>query len=338
MRKTIFVFCAAAVLVPYVTTLAWSGGKKTGGAGAVAASGLAGGAGNSAVTGNAGGTGIFAGAENAAGANAAAPAQRFVILDRGAGGESQVDVEEYLIGLVACQIPAEYELETIKAQAVLARTHIYKQMGASGAVMESALDVDYEEPQNLGVEVYRRICEAVQATRGLVIRYDGELIDPLFHRVSAGSTREGGALRPYLQPAECENDYASPDFLHEFSWTKEELAVKLNGITGAAGGMTVRPEELPQVMQVAEKDGAGYVTAMQIGAAIFTGEEVQFALGLPSSCYVFGEEDGRVTCTVKGSGHGYGFDQYGANERAKEGWSFEELIHFFFENIVLISE
>ena len=158
MRKTIFAFCAAAVLVPYVTTLAWSGGKKTGGAGAVAASGLAGGA------------GIFAGEENAAGANAAAPAQRFVILDRGAGGESQVDVEEYLIGLVACQIPAEYELETIKAQAVLARTHIYKQMGASGAVMESALDVDYEEPQNLGVEVYRRICEAVQATRQLVIR------------------------------------------------------------------------------------------------------------------------------------------------------------------------
>ena len=96
-------------------------------------------------------------------------------------------------------------------------------------------------------------------------------------------------------------------------------------------------EELPGAIQILETDGAGYVRRVQIGTKAYTGEEVQYALGLVSPCFSFEEYDGGLRAVTKGIGHGYGFSQYGANRRAGEGWTAEELLGYFYKNIVLTS-
>jgi len=82
-----------------------------------------------------------------------------------------------------------------------------------------------------------------------------------------------------------------------------------------------------------ERDSAGYVKQVLIGQKTYTGEEVQYALGLPSACYTFEEISGKIRAVCKGVGHGYGFAQFGANELAREGKTYLELLGYYFQNV-----
>ena len=330
MKKIIVIFCAAALAVPYVTTLAW--GKAVG-------------RWESDYSGGAGERDAEAPEREKTAGKAPGEKKEIhgprVVLDRetGAGEEFEtLDLEEYLIALVAGQIPADYELEAMKAQAILARTYVLREMGDQAEIYESALDVDCPAEETLTAADYRKAARAVEETKGVAASWNGALMEPLFHRVSAGKTRDGGEERPFLRSVECGDDWKSPDYMKEFSWTREELAPALNAFIAGKGGQAVPPENLPAAIQVAERDEAGYVLRVQVGGVSCSGEELQYALGLPSCSFQLGEDSGRITCRVKGSGHGYGFDQFGANEKAKAGWTAAELLAFYFENIVLISE
>ena len=89
-------------------------------------------------------------------------------------------------------------------------------------------------------------------------------------------------------------------------------------------------------IQIVERDGAGYVKQVQIGQKTYTGEEVQYALGLASPCYSFENLDGKIRVICKGIGHGYGFSQLGGNEMAKEGKTYEELLNYYFQNVEIV--
>lgn len=265
---------------------------------------------------------------------------RRVLLDRGETS-AYMDLEEYLAGVLAVQIPADYGEETLKAQAIIARTYICSRMGEEKEIPESALDLDYLEGKQLArlwgeaaAENYQKLKAAAEATRGLVITWEGELIEPLFCRASAGKTRSGGEGYPYLEPAECPEDLEAEGYLQAVTFSREEFAERIRSIPGAG---EVTAEELPGAIQILETDGAGYVRRVQIGTKAYTGEEVQYALGLVSPCFSFEEYDGGLRAVTKGIGHGYGFSQYGANRRAGEGWTAEELLGYFYKNIVLTS-
>ena len=175
MRKAAAV-CLLAILIPYITTLAWTG----------------------RVEGN---------------TDRGAVSGRTILLDR-EGSPAPVDMEEYLIGITALQIPAEYDMEAIKAQAIIARTYLCKQMQGKDRIEESALDLDYLEQSQMEemwgkadyLANYKKIRDAVQATGGQVIQYNGDYIDPLFHRLSAGMTRNGDELHPYLVQVDAAGD------------------------------------------------------------------------------------------------------------------------------------
>lgn len=303
MRKMIGM-CLLALLIPYVATLAWTGRVE----------------------------GTFERRQ---------PSGKTVLLDRG-NTPSRVDLEEYLIGVLAVQIPASYEEETLKAQAIIARTYLCRQMGEENEVAESALDLDYlEENQmeemwgkNRYLEYYKKLRDAVQETRGRVIEYDGELIEPLFHRVSAGSTRTGDELHPYLQAVESPKDVEAENYMTLTVFTPEEFANRLNAM---ADSPQLTAEQAFSDFQIVEKEQAGYVGAVQAGSKTYTGEEIRAALGLPSSAFSLEEYEGNIRCVTKGSGHGYGFDQYGADRMAGEGAEAADLLNFYYKN-VLISE
>lgn len=293
-----------ALLFPYIVTLAWTG----------------------TVEGKAGRENVLEGKK--------------ILLDRG-GSAAYMDMEEYLAGVLAAQIPADYGEEALKAQAIAARTYICSRMGEEDEIAESALDLDYLEGKQLAAlwgesaaEDYGRLKKAAEETRGLVIACDGELIEPLFHRVSAGKTRDGGEGYPYLASADCPEDLEADGFLQALTFTKEEFAEKIREIPGAGEAAA---EELPGTVQILAADEAGYVEEIQIGTGTYTGEEVQYTLGLRSPCFTVEEYDGKLRVVTKGIGHGYGMSQYGAHRRSEEGWTAEEILKFFYKNIALIS-
>lgn len=303
MRR-IWTGCVLALLIPYVVTLAWSG----------------------TIRGNTKQVELISGKK--------------IILDQQNNG--YMDVEEYLVGVVGRQIPADYEPEALKAQAIIARTYIYKQMGNDTEIPESALNMDYLEEEQLEklwgsdkfVDYYQNIQTAVEATSKMVMTYEGNLIDPLFHRASAGRTRGGDEYHPYLESVESLQDVEAEDYLTLLSWDGDTFVAKINEISTEK---EVAGSQVPESIQLVSRDEAGYIGTIQIGNHTYTGEEIQKGLGLPSSCFTLEGYEGQIRAVCKGIGHGYGMSQYGARVLAAEGKGVEEILTYYFKNIELIS-
>lgn len=254
-----------------------------------------------------------------------------------------IAVEEYLVYVLAAQIPAVFEPETLKAQAILARTYIYGMMEHRAEIYEEELDMDalsYEQMKALWGEtdfasMFSKLQTAVRETEGLYILYDGSIIEPLFCYASAGKTRSFEESFPYLKQVESPGDLYAENYRSLPVFETKEFVQKINEIPGA---VEVSEMELDSGggIQIVERDGAGYVKQVQIGQKTYTGEEVQYALGLTSACYSFERLDGKIRVICKGIGHGYGFAQFGANEMAKAGRTYEELLKYYFQNVEIV--
>ncbi len=308
MRRFL-VFCVIVVMIPYVATLALSGTIN--------------------------GIQEKNFAENNLNSN------RKIYLDR--KNRSYVDVEEYLVGAVAKQMPADYELEALKAQAIIARTFVYRQMEGREEIPETELSLEYLEEEQMEklwgkprfLEYYQKVREAVEATKGKTILFEGDYIEPLFHRASAGKTRDGDKAHPYLLSVEAEEDVEAEGYLTVITWTVEQF---IELIQKMPGGEHVNAEQIPDSIQLIARDKAGYVTEIQIGSHSFDGEEVRTCLGLPSAAYTLeGYEEG-VRAVCRGQGHGYGMSQYGAHKKATQGMRAEEILTYYYQNIEIISE
>lgn len=306
MIKKAVMACILALLFPYIITLAWTGKIEERKNVPIVTSG------------------------------------KKILLDR-KNGESYMDVEEYLPGVVAKQMPADYGREALRAQAVIARTYIYGKMNGQNEVKESELHMEYLEQQQMEklwgseafVASYQAVENAVRSTAKMVMMYDGKLIDPLFHRASTGKTRTGDENHPYLQPVSCPRDVEAEGFLNVTAYKKEDFAEKINQISS---DVPVNADQIPGSIQIILREEGGYVGQIQIGTRVYTGEEIQRVLGLPSSSYGFEEYEGGVRVICQGIGHGYGMSQYGAKCKAEEGWTAEQILPYFYKNIVLISE
>ena len=254
-----------------------------------------------------------------------------------------IAVEEYLVHVLAAQIPAVFEPETLKAQAILARTYIYGLMEHRAEIYEEELDMDalsYEQMKALWGEtdfasMFSKLQNAVRETEGLYILYDGSIIEPLFCYASAGKTRSFGESFPYLEQVESPGDLYAENYRSLPVFETKEFVQKINEIPGA---VAVSEMELDSGggIQIVERDGSGYVKQVQIGQKTYTGEEVQYALGLTSASYSFERLDGKIRVICKGIGHGYGFAQFGANEMAKAGRTYEELLKYYFQNVEIV--
>lgn len=306
MRRFILILFIM-IMIPYVTTLAWTGRLES-------------------VKGN---STIDSG-------------KRKVVVERDEQ-ESAITIEEYLIYVLAAQIPADFEEETLKAQAVLARTYIYGLLENRTEIYEEELDMDALSMEQMKTlwgekdypEMFIKLQNAVDATAGLYLLYDGKLIEPLFCYASAGKTRSHGEELPYLKQVESAGDLLAENYRSLPVFELRDFTRRINDIPGA---VTVSEEELAGGggIQIVERDGAGYVEQVQIGQKTYSGEDVQYALNLASSCYSFEHLDGKIRVICKGIGHGYGFAQFGANVMAKEGKTYEELLNYYFQNVEIV--
>lgn len=250
-------------------------------------------------------------------------------------GWSSQEIEEYVIGMTAQEMPLHYETEALKAQAVIARTNLL-----------DTLERGEEPPERMGKEElqrllreenfsvgYERLTEAVEATRGVVMTFQGQYIYAAFHAVSAGRTRSAAEAldsehMPWLSGKDSFWDIPAEQYLKVVFLKKEEVDVKLRAAFPGAGA-----ESLWDTLETSGRDEAGYVIQMKVGAETVTGEAFRQALSLNSSCFYIKEVEGRIRIMTKGLGHGLGMSQYGANEMAREGTDWQEILGYYFENI-----
>ena len=254
---------------------------------------------------------------------------------------NKVDTEEYLIGLVAASIPVDYGEEVIKAQAVMERTYLYKAMEGKNDIDEKELsrkpwtikEMEEKWGRDQFQSNYDKIGKAVANTKGMVLKYEGSLIDALYHRVSVGKTRtDTNGLCPYLVSKDSQWDLEADGYLQTRVFTEEEFAEAINSIDSE---MQVKPEGILSTVQIITSDENGYITLMQIGGFQFLAVNVAEALNVYSTCMEIEEYEGKIRVSAKGIGQGYGVSQYGANCMAEDGKGFEEILMYYYENIVI---
>ena len=252
----------------------------------------------------------------------------------GTGVDEQTEAQ--VTARLAAQIPADYEMECLKAQAVIVRTNLYREMEEKNAAEEGW---DEAQMREVWGDDYRRnlekLQEAVEETEGEILTWEGEPIQAAFHVASSGKTRNaaevpGQEAYTYLQGADSEEDIRRPGFLYIGYMEKAEFAAALQQLFP---NETMDAGTLPGAPQIVERDSAGYVTRVQYGTTIANGEAVRAALGLNSACFYLSELEGKIRIVTKGIGHGLGFSQYGAEQMAKRGSSYRELLQYYYRDV-----
>lgn len=255
--------------------------------------------------------------------------------------------EELLVGILAVQIPVEYELEAIKAQAVLARTQIYRKIQQQGmeTLQEEKL-LQYMSVHQMEEvwgyqkfqEYYKKLKSAVEGTKGITMKYQGNYPETSFHAISSGYSREGNEVYhsqnySYLKTVENPYDRLADNFVKIIRMEKQELADKINQELGS----DILPEHIINEIEVLGRDKGDYVTSIKIGEHTMAGEEFRHLLNLNSACFYIEETEGLIRITTKGLGHGIGLSQYNANEMAKEGKGYQEILQYYFDGVEYVN-
>ena len=250
--------------------------------------------------------------------------------------EEDIIDEEILVGILAKEIPYTYELEAIKTQAVLIRSYMARRILGiqnKGAIVGYTVD---EMKQIWGEERYQSIYnvykEAIEATRGEIILYDNQPIEALYHEASSGRTRDAKSVYkieiPYLKGVESPVDKISK----QAKYTKEEI-VRL--MKEKYPNLIASADALEKQIQIVSKDEAGYVGVIQIGNITLTGEEIKNMLELPSCAFKIYNSEESLIFDVKGVGTGVGLSQNGANELAKQGMGYEDIIKYYYTDVTI---
>ncbi|WP_180272739.1 SpoIID/LytB domain-containing protein [Konateibacter massiliensis] len=250
----------------------------------------------------------------------------------------ELDVEQYIIGVLASQISVTYEREAIKAQSVIARTSIIKKIGSRKSINTSELNLGYvnilQMEEHWGYKDfyvnYELLQEIVAETKGEIIEYEGQPIEAAFHAVSASATRSGedalGSDKyPYLQSVSSQKDVESEEYFSVVSISFDKMS-------------DLFQTEITNMPIVLEGDEQGYVKRIKINGEAMSGEQFRKTLSLPSACFEMKTENKGITFSVTGKGHGLGLSLYGANELAKQGKSYKEILKYYYQNIDIVRE
>lgn len=276
-------------------------------------------------------------------APAVSPSAAITVLKADSGAVETVDLEEYLTGVVAGEMPASFHIEALKAQAVAARTYILHQReNNSGAHPDADVCTDSthckawlsedEIKERFGEGWMRdygaKVSEAVSSTRGQVMLYDNAPITAVFHAAGSGRTENsadvwGGDL-PYLKSVESPGDVYAPDFYSDADVPKARLAALLSDYKG----MEISPE-----IGGTERSEGGAVKSIVIGGVGFKGTEVRSLLSLPSANFTVEDAGESFIFHVKGKGHGVGLSQYGADYFARNGKAYDEILKIYYRGV-----
>lgn len=217
-------------------------------------------------------------------------------------------LKAHCIGVLAKEVSSDYEDEMLKAQAVLVRTTIYKEVEQQG--QDFLKQEGFGDAGDIDSIWYKKLEKIWDETDGQVVMYGEKLALVPFHQVSNGKTRDGKEVLgseeyPYLQIKECPMDVAA----------ENQMESKFIDVKGA---------------KITSADSAGYVLEVTVGEEKVSGESFRNTYDLSSSCFELQEFEANTRVITKGVGHGLGLSQHTANEMAKEGQGYKEILQYFF--------
>lgn len=256
----------------------------------------------------------------------------------------EVKLDEYLCHVVSAEMPADYEVEALKAQAVVARTYtIYKVQNKKHENADICDDstccqawVSKEERLARWEETkresnWKKIEQCVNETKGKIITYQNQPIHAFFHANSGGTTELpvnvwGGSSLPYLQVVETVGEEGYTQYASQVEMAEAEILEKLK---------TKYPDiqidfKNKEDIKILEYTDSKRVKTVKFGNHNVSGVEVRSLFGLKSTNFEIVKEENKVKFIVKGYGHGVGMSQTGADTMAKQGSNYQEIINHFY--------
>lgn len=280
--------------------------------------------------------------------------------------ENQPDKDtEHLILILAGEMPVTYEKEALKAQAVIARTNL--EYAREHDQPEPKYIPRDELRERIGGKEFQKYYEllkdCVEETANEVVTFQEKLVQLPFHYVSAGKTRgftekdtennkdtekdtennkdtendkekdtntDTKESKSYLKSVSSMWDVKNERFLKIEFYTKKQFFNKLKSVDAE---LKYSEENIEDMVSVSERDSASYVLSLQLQGKKISGEEFRELFALNSTCFSIKEIDDKVRIVTKGYGQGYGMSQYGANEMAKEGSSYTQILEYYYNGI-----
>lgn len=229
---------------------------------------------------------------------------------------NKFNLEMVMPVLVAGQIRENYELETIKAQTIIARSNICRIIKEQNNLGTALGQIKKEVNEEIVYRVLKckKYEKAVEETEGEILTYENELKQVPYHEISAGRTRDGEEVfhseeGSYLKSVYSDMDKESKDFFNR---------------------VYINKNILPKELKIKERDSAGYVTEILADGKILEGESFRKGMGLTSANFTIEEIGNQIRFLCKGRGHGMGFSQYGGNDMARDGSSDKDILNYYF--------
>ena len=261
----------------------------------------------------------------------------------------EVDLEEYICGVVANEMQVSFEDEALKAQAIASRTYLVSKkinscpIANGSDICDSAHCQVYSSKDELiskwgeenGEKYWNKIKSAVDDTKGMILTYKGELVlYPLFFSTSSGETESAidaslGDI-PYLVSVESKGEEVSPKYTSKKEMALSDLVSAINSKYPTSG---VNTSNLSSKLQVMERSEAGGVITLAVGNDEIKGSDFRVIAGLNSTNFTYSINENAIVFECKGYGHGVGMSQWGANVMAKEGKSYDEILKHYYTGI-----
>lgn len=249
-----------------------------------------------------------------------------------------VPFEDYVVGVLAGEMPVNFELEALKAQAVAARTYVMKKMSDNKNedydivdTVQNQVYISDQELQDKWKDKYQerinKVKTAVLETKGEYLSYNGKVIEAFFFSTSVGKTENSEDVfkqaLPYLRSVDSTwDEEVSPVFNDSKEYSLQEFYERLN----------LKYSDKVKV-EVLNTTSTGRIKNIKINNKKFTGSEVYKNLNLRSTFFEINQIGSNVVINTKGYGHGVGMSQYGALAMAKKGYKYDEILKYYYQNI-----
>jgi stage II sporulation protein D len=258
-----------------------------------------------------------------------------ITIYRSNGSIINLNMTDYLIGVVSSEMPASFNLEALKAQSVLARTYALKTKQTEKKLTDtvstqSYIDIDQMKNKwgNSFNTYYNKIKNAVENTNGEYLSYNGNYIEALYHSTNNGKTESSldvfGNYYPYLISVSSEYDKNASSYLRTISMPLDTISNKL--------GLSLNNDSVINILSYTD---GGNIKEININGNNFSGKKVRELLGLRSADFDISISDNNANITTRGYGHGVGMSQYGANGMANAGYSYKDILSHYYPGTTL---
>ena len=249
----------------------------------------------------------------------------------------KVPFEDYIVGVLAGEMPISFELEALKAQAVAARSYVMKKIEYNKDkeydVVDTVMNQVYLDDEHLQ-EVWKddytnninKIKQAILETFNEYLEYDGKVVDAMFFSTSVGYTENSEEVFtskvPYLRSVESTWDSISPVYEVNYTFNLEDFYNKLN----------LNYSETLNI-ELLDTTSTGRVKKLKINGVTLEGNTVVTNLKLKSNHFTIKLDNNKIYITTKGYGHGVGMSQYGAQAMALNGYKYDEILKYYYQGV-----